>query len=101
VVGQNGLYASSVWDKNTKEIIIKIVNSTDQEQTQDIQLNTGKKLNGQGTVIRLKSENLQGVNSFQSPSTIAPVTESMAIKGKKVKAVLPKKSLTIIKIKTA
>jgi alpha-N-arabinofuranosidase len=101
VVGQNGLYASSVWDKNTKEIIIKIVNATDQEQTQDIQLNTGKKLNGQGTVIRLKSENLQGVNSFQSPSTIAPVTESMAIKGKKVKAVLPKKSLTIIKIKTA
>jgi len=101
IVGQQGLYASSVWDKNTKEIIIKIVNATDQEMSQDIQLSTGKKINGQATVIRLKSDNLQGVNSFQSPESIAPVTESMSVKGKKVKAVLPKKSVTIIKIKTA
>src|SRR5690606_31373244 len=101
IVGQQGLYASAVWDKNTKEIIIKIVNATDQEMSQDIQLSTGKKINGQATVIRLKSDNLQGVNSFQTPESIAPVTESMSVKGKKVKAVLPKKSVTIIKIKTA
>src|SRR5688572_11963185 len=32
ISGQKGLFASAVWDKNSKELIVKIVNTTDKAQ---------------------------------------------------------------------
>jgi alpha-L-arabinofuranosidase len=99
VVGQQGIYASAVWYKNSKEVIVKIVNASDKEQRQDLQL-AGKKPSPEAEVIRLKGVDLNTVNNFDKPKSVAPVREKLAVKGKTITLVLPASSLTVLKIPT-
>jgi alpha-N-arabinofuranosidase len=98
VIGQGSLYASAVWDKNTKEIIIKIVNGSDKTQTPEIQLAGARKINTKVSMTVLKSE-LNSVNSFEDPSKIKPVETTIELKGKTVKPELTPYSLSVIKIR--
>jgi alpha-L-arabinofuranosidase len=99
--GKNGLYASAVWDKNTKEIIVKVVNASDKAQTTDVQLSTGKKILSNGSMLILKSENLDGVNSLDNPTQISPQEQPIKLKGKNATIALPAHSLSVVKIKTS
>ena len=99
VTGQNGLYASSVWDKNTKEIIIKLVNTSDKEQIADLRFNGSKKLQTKGTVLVLKSGKLDDVNSFESPAAISPVENSITGKSKNYNVSLPAHSFSVVRLK--
>jgi alpha-L-arabinofuranosidase len=99
--GKNGLYASAVWDKNTKEIIVKMVNASDKAQTTDIQLSTGKKISSNGSTLILKSENLDGVNSLDNPTQISPQEQPIKLKGKNATIALPAHSMSVVKIKTS
>ena len=99
--GKNGLYASAVWDKNTKEIILKVVNASDKEQTTDVQLTTGKKISSNGGMLILKSENLDGVNSLDNPTQISPQEQPIKLKGKKATIALPAHSMSVVKIKAS
>ena len=99
--GKNGLYASAVWDKNTKEIIVKVVNASDKAQTTDIQLSTGKKVSSNGGLLLLKSENLDGVNSLDNPTQISPQEQPIKLKGKNATIALPAHSMSVVKIKTS
>ena len=99
--GKNGLYASAVWDKNTKEIIVKVVNASDKDQTTDIQLSTGKKISSNASILMLKSENLDGVNSLDNPTQISPQEQPIKLKGKNTTIALPAHSMSVVKIKTS
>ena len=99
--GKNGLYASAVWDKNAKEIIVKVVNASDKAQTTDIQLSTGKKISSNGSMLILKSENLDGVNSLDNPTQISPQEQPIKLKGKNATIALPAHSMSVVKIKTS
>ena len=99
--GKNGLYASAVWDKNTKEIIVKVVNASDKAQTTDIQLSTGKKVSSNGGLLILKSENLDGVNSLDNPTQISPQEQPFKLKGKNATIALPAHSMSVVKIKAS
>ncbi|MEO7989703.1 MAG: alpha-L-arabinofuranosidase C-terminal domain-containing protein [Chryseolinea sp.] len=99
VTGQNGLYASSVWDKNTKEVIVKLVNSSDKEQIADLRFNGAKKFQTKGTVLLLKSSQLADVNSFDKPLAIIPIENSIAGKSKKYKVSLPAHSFSVVRLK--
>jgi len=99
--GKNGLYASAVWDKNTKEIIVKVVNASDKAQTTDIQLSTGKKVSSNGGLLILKSENLDGVNSLDNPKQISPQEQPFKLKGKNATIALPAHSMSVVKIKAS
>ena len=98
VIGQNGLYASAVWDKNTKEIIVKLVNASDKPQTPEILLAGAGKLNAKASLTVLTSS-LNDINSFQEPSKIKPVESSIAIKGKSIKTQFAPYSLSIVRVK--
>ncbi|HPM31684.1 MAG TPA: alpha-L-arabinofuranosidase C-terminal domain-containing protein [Chryseolinea sp.] len=99
VTGQNGLYASSVWDKNTKEIIIKLVNTSDKEQTIDLKFDGSKKLQTKGSVLVLKSNQLDDVNSFENPKQISPVESSITGKSKNYKVTLSANSFSVVRLK--
>ena len=101
VNGKNGLFASAVWDKNAKEIIVKVVNASDKAQTTDIQLSTGKKISSNGSMLILKSENLDGVNSLDNPTQISPQEQPIKLKGKNTTISLPAHSMSVVKIKTS
>jgi len=99
VTGQNGLYASSVWDKNTKEIIVKLVNTLDKEQTINLKFDGAKKLQTKGTVIVLKGNSLEDVNSFENPKWVVPVEKSIAGKSKNYTVSLAPNSFSVVRIK--
>jgi len=99
VTGQERVYASAVWDENTNELIIKVVNASDREQTKEIVLEGAAKVNSKATLIVLKSETLDGVNSISEPKKISPVEQPLSLKGKKLSLPLAPHSFSVVKIK--
>jgi alpha-L-arabinofuranosidase len=99
VTGQKGIYATAAWDANTKEIIVKLVNTTATEVKHALQFAGTKKLNATGTLTVLKNQDLSAVNSFETPANIKPSEEKIAIKGKAASVRLAPYSLSVVKIK--
>ena len=99
LTGQNGLFASAAFDKNSNEIILKLVNSSEKAQTANIVLEGNKKLMSKAKVIILKSENVNTVNSLEQPALISPVEQELIIKGKKINKILGPYSFSIVRIK--
>jgi alpha-L-arabinofuranosidase len=97
--GQNGLYASAVWDKEGKEIIVKLVNSSEVIQSTDLQLSGAKRLAAKGSMLVLKSESLEGVNSLDNPTQISPVEQAIDVKAKNIKLSLPANSVSVVRVK--
>jgi alpha-N-arabinofuranosidase len=98
LTGQNNLYASAVKDINSKEIIVKLVNTSATTQEVAIDLK-GSKLESKGTVITLASPNLTDENSFAAPIKISPIESDYKVKGEKAQMNLPPYSVTVLKLK--
>ncbi|MCZ4223175.1 alpha-L-arabinofuranosidase C-terminal domain-containing protein [Pedobacter rhodius] len=98
ITGQDGLYASAVTDKISKEIIIKISNTTDKAQNIDFNLAGKRSLKTKGFVDELSSSNLNQLNSFENPDAISPKRNPIIIKNKKLALTLKPYSFSVIKI---
>lgn len=98
VVGQDSLYASAVYDANTKELIVKFVNYNEQSVEANFLLDTKKKIKGNATKITLANADLNVVNSLEEPLRIKPQTVQVNYKGKAIKDTFPPYSFTVIKI---
>lgn len=98
VTGQNDLFASAVKDVNTKEVIVKVVNTSAKAQDLNIDLK-GSKLQSKGTVITLTSPNTNDENSFASPKKISPTEREYQLKGEKATLNVPAYSVTVLKLK--
>ena len=99
LTGQNGQYASAVLDKNSNEIVLKLINSTDKPYTSNIILEGLKKADPKARILTLKSDNVNNVNSLEQPTLISPVEKEIIIKGKAVNQVLEPNSFTVVRIK--
>jgi alpha-L-arabinofuranosidase len=99
LTGQNGLFASASFDKNSNEIILKLVNSTEKAQSTRIVLDGSKKLDQKTKIIILKSDDTNNVNSLEQPELISPVEKELVLKGKTVSPILDPNSFTVIRIK--
>ncbi|TKC10472.1 alpha-L-arabinofuranosidase [Pedobacter polaris] len=98
VIGQDGLYASAVTDKTTNELIIKIANTANQTQTINLNLDGKKKLKSKASLDELENNNLSETNSLERPTTIAPKTTTITLKGKRLSLVLKPYSFNVIRI---
>lgn len=97
LTGQHELYATAVTDSKTKEVIVKLVNTSG--EAQEINLNfKGSKISGKGEIVTLMKGDLSAENSFETPQNIAPKTEEILIKGSKSSITLPAYSLNVVKI---
>jgi len=99
VTGQDSLYASAVIDKNTNEVIIKIVNSSANEKATCLAFEGVKKITSHATVTVLTGESLETVNGLDVPLAVSPVTHQMTIKGKKTDITVAPYSLTVFRVK--
>lgn len=98
LTGQNSLYASAVKDTNSKEIIVKLVNTA--TSAQDISLDLkGTKLGSKGTITRLASPNTQDENTFADPKKITPKQAEYKITKGNQQLSLPAYSVTVLKLK--
>lgn len=100
VTGQSDLYASAVWDKTSKEVIVKVVNNSAVAKETQIDLRGGKKYNSDAKVVSLSSASMDAVNSLDKPENIRPQESVAKLKGKTVAVSLKPYSMTVIKVTT-
>ena len=100
--GQNGLFASACYDKDAGEVIVKVVNTSKQEQPITLNL---KDLTGATTAktITLSHKGMDDENSIERPEFITPKKGSVAVEAGKKQSVindqLPAMSFRIYRIK--
>ena len=99
--GQNGLFASAVWDKDQSEVIVKIVNASEKRQPLQINVNGLKKSENltNGRVIQLKSDEPDAENTIANPTLIVPVESEIVIDGHKLESAIDPHTFNIYKIK--
>ncbi|RKS99594.1 alpha-L-arabinofuranosidase C-terminal domain-containing protein [Flavobacterium sp. 123] len=98
VTGQNNLFASAVKDANTKEVIVKLVNTSATAKDVSIDFKASK-LASKGTLTTLTSANLEDENSFANPKKISPSEREFKLKGDKAQTSLPAYSVSVLKLK--
>ncbi|MBM6993077.1 MAG: carbohydrate binding domain-containing protein [Prevotella sp.] len=96
VKGENGLYASAVYDKDTKKYIVKIANTGD--QAQEISLNfKGAKGLGAGTVTTLHADDMKATNSLDNPKNVVPQESTVQANGNTATVSVPAKTFAVYK----
>lgn len=98
ITGQNDLYATAAKDEVKKELILKLVNTSDKAQDLAINL-SGKSVESKGKMILLTSQNLEEYNTLAEPIKISPVEKEYKMNGKKALVSLPANSFVILKLK--
>lgn len=98
LTGQNNLYASAVKDSKTKEVIIKVVNTSAAMQDIIVDLK-GSKVEQKGTLITLSSANLEDENTFSDPKKISPKESEYKLKNETAQLRLPAYSVNILKLR--
>lgn len=98
VTGQGDLYATAVKDANTKELIVKLVNTSGKAQQVNVNLK-GAKVQTEGQQITLTSASLTDENSFAAPKKISPTEKPFKANGSKANVSLPAYSVTVVKLK--
>ncbi len=93
------MYASSVIDVKTKEIIVKVVNSGNSDKNIEIEYSGAKRLARTAAAIQLSNSDLTIYNTIDQPASIVPVEKSVPINSKKLVMSLPPYSFTVIKAK--
>ncbi|ETZ24797.1 alpha-L-arabinofuranosidase C-terminal domain-containing protein [Pedobacter sp. V48] len=96
--GQQGLYASAVLNDLNNEVIVKMVNTNETEQTRQVAFEGIKKLATDGSLTIVKG-NLRDRNTMENPSVIVPVESILKLKGKNAIIKLPANSFVMLKVK--
>lgn len=98
LTGQNNLYASAVKDSKTKEVIIKVVNTSAEMQDIIVDLK-GSKVEQKGILITLSSPNLEDENTFSDPKKISPKESEYKLKSETAQLRLPAYSVNVLKLR--
>ncbi|MGA3287008.1 MAG: alpha-L-arabinofuranosidase C-terminal domain-containing protein [Bacteroidota bacterium] len=97
VIGQNGLYSSAVKDSDSNELYVKLVNTSDNLQQVSIELKN-QKVTDKAVVLKLTSEKLSDVNSFDNPKKISPTESQIEIENNHIKTGIDPYTFLILKI---
>lgn len=84
--GQDGLFASAVYDQGQDAVIVKVANTSDQGQRIDLRFR-GMRRNERltsGRCIRLSASDLYEDNTLDCPRKVVPVEEEMSVCGQSV-----------------
>jgi alpha-L-arabinofuranosidase len=98
IKGKDSLYASSVWDRNAGEVVIKIVNPSATARPVNTTIKGAKAKTKEARIQELSSPDQQVVNNFESPRAIYPVESVVPVKNNNVALTLRPFSLTIIRV---
>lgn len=98
--GQDGLFASSVIDRNSKSVIIKIVNTGD--RVQDILVNIRQgyfKGAVNAEVTTFGADNMDGENTLDNPTMYTPKTNTVSFDSPSFKVSIPAKTFVMYRVK--
>jgi alpha-L-arabinofuranosidase len=97
--GKDGIYATSALDKTKKEIILKIVNTSDAVKKVVYTFNGLTKEERKGIHILLKSDNMDLENTLDQPDAVVPSTNEITVSGNTFEADLAPESFNLYVIK--
>lgn len=101
--GQNGLFASAVWDADASQYVVKVANTS--AEPQEITLHfAGMKKNriiGSGTMMTLASENLDAENTLDNPDLIKPVESGVKVDGNQFSTTMKPYSFVVMRFDLA
>lgn len=97
LTGQNGLYASAVKDSNKGEIIIRLVNTSGQEQSVSLQVK-GAGTAREAKVLTLSGSDPEAVNSFEQPQNISPVEGRAVVNNNRLDLRMPAHAFQVYRI---
>jgi alpha-L-arabinofuranosidase len=95
--GQNGLFASSVYDAENGQIYVKVINVSDHEQPISITFDGLKKneaLKGM-TAVSYHSDDLDADNTLDEPEKIVPVEVPLDFEGRNLEATVAPKTFMV------
>ncbi len=97
--GQNGLFASAVYDKNKNELIVKVANTSNTAQPISLNFAGLKKQDvlSNGRCIKLRSLDLDKDNTLEQPFAITPQETPVSIEGHVFTAELEPNTFTVYK----
>ncbi|MFV0588357.1 alpha-L-arabinofuranosidase C-terminal domain-containing protein [Bacteroides reticulotermitis] len=97
--GQNGLFASAVFDKNKNEYIVKVANTSDKAQSLTLNFQGLKKQDvlADGKCIKLSSLDLDKDNTIEQPLAITPQESPVSIEGNTFSTELEAKTFAVYK----
>ena len=95
--GRPGVWSSATVDEPSGELIVKVVNTSDEPTTARLQLKHFTPR--EARVIRLSSAEGTDENTLQQPTNIVPVESALSPSGDAVELDLPAYSLNIVRIK--
>lgn len=97
--GQNGLFASAVFDKNKNEYIVKVANTSDKAQSLTLNFQGLKKQDvlTDGRCIKLSSLDLDKDNTIEQPLVITPKESPVSIEGTTFSTELEAKTFAVYK----
>ena len=101
--GQNGLFASAVWDADTSQYIVKIANTSDEPQQITLNFDGLKKnqtVSG-GTLTTLISDDLDAENTLDNPDLIRPVESPLAVSGRTFSTTVAPTSFAVLRFNLA
>ena len=101
VEGQDGLFASAVWDSESGCYIVKVINTSNKPQPVELSFaGLGKKelLTG-GSLTTFHSDNPDLDNTVDNPTAIIPVESKITIEGNTLKTEVGAKSFAMYKFK--
>ena len=101
VEGQDGLFASAVWDSESQSYIVKVINTSDKAQPVELSFaGLGKKESlADGTITTFHSDNPDLDNTVDNPTAIIPVESKITIEGNTLKTQVGAKSFAMYKFK--
>ena len=101
VEGQDGLFASAVWDAESGCYIVKVINTSDKAQLVELSFaGLGKKESlADGTITTFHSDNPDLDNTVDNPTAIIPVESKITIEGNTLKTEVGAKSFAMYKFK--
>lgn len=94
---ESGLYTSASFDERSHEVIVKVINTGSSNRQVKIRFD-GISTSGTVKGTTLQSADLQGENSFDHPTAIAPVASTLELKSGVISATLLPHSVTVYRI---
>ena len=96
--GEDGIFSSAVYDKEKDEVIVKVINTTEQAKNVTIKLNGMKSISKVNT-ITLDCSDYEMENTVDNPNAIVPQEASIQADGTTINANVAGKNFVVFKIK--
>lgn len=99
VAGKDSLYASSVIDQKSHELIVKVANASASAKATQIEVK-GVSVNAKSASCQvMQAQNLADYNTLDTPTKVAPKPAAVKVAGSKLTLTLDGRSFYLIKVK--